>query len=245
MYAGTVTNDGYEISLRNGAYAVSAAADGYRTTTHVVVNGAAVKKDILFVSTAAAEPMTRVPDLYVGYEDKAEYNYNTVKEAVAAAAAMNPSSEEERITIHIAPGTYREQVIITTPYLSLVNDSDKEVLMTWYYGIGYEYYSADGTGYYNVENAYDQYAKSTASKWGCAVYVKNTATGFSADGIVFENSFNRYLTDEEIEDGVTPAADTGLPQRKYGTDVASKAATERATAMAVEADKVEFTNCAF
>lgn len=166
VYAGTVTNDGYEISLRNGAYAVSAAADGYRTTTHVVVNGAAVKKDILFVSTAAAEPMTRVPDLYVGYEDKAEYNYNTVKEAVAAAAAMNPSSEEERITIHIAPGTYREQVIITTPYLSLVNDSDKEVLMTWYYGIGYEYYSADGTGYYNVENAYDQYAKSTASKWG-------------------------------------------------------------------------------
>ena len=238
VYAGTVTNDGYEISLRNGAYAVSAAADGYRTTTHVVVNGAAVKKDILFVSTAAAEPMTRVPDLYVGYEDKAEYNYNTVKEAVAAAAAMNPSSEEERITIHIAPGTYREQVIITTPYLSLVNDSDKEVLMTWYYGIGYEYYSADGTGYYNVENAYDQYAKSTASKWGCAVYVKNTATGFSADGIVFENSFNRYLTDEEIEDGVTPAADTGLPQRKYGTDVASKAATERATAMAVEADKL-------
>ena len=245
VYAGTVTNDGYEISLRNGAYAVSAAADGYRTTTHVVVNGAAVKKDILFVSTAAAEPMTRVPDLYVGHEDKAEYNYNTVKEAVAAAAAMNPSSEEERITIHIAPGTYREQVIITTPYLSLVNDSDKEVLMTWYYGIGYEYYSADGTGYYNVENAYDQYAKSTASKWGCAVYVKNTATGFSADGIVFENSFNRYLTDEEIEDGVTPAADTGLPQRKYGTDVASKAATERATAMAVEADKVEFINCAF
>ena len=226
VYAGTVTNDGYEISLRNGAYAVSAAADGYRTTTHVVVNGAAVKKDILFVSTAAAEPMTRVPDLYVGYEDKAEYNYNTVKEAVAAAAAMNPSSEEERITIHIAPGTYREQVIITTPYLSLVNDSDKEVLMTWYYGIGYEYYSADGTGYYNVENAYDQYAKSTASKWGCAVYVKNTATGFSADGIVFENSFNRYLTDEEIEDGVTPAADTGLPQRKYGTDVASKAAKD-------------------
>ena len=237
VYAGTVTNDGYEISLRNGAYAVSAAVDGYRTTTHVVVNGAAVKKDILFVSTAAAEPMTRVPDLYVGYEDKAEYNYNTVKEAVAAAAAMNPSSEEERITIHIAPGTYREQVIITTPYLSLVNDSDKEVLMTWYYGIGYEYYSADGTGYYNVENAYDQYAKSTASKWGCAVYVKNTATGFSADGIVFENSFNRYLTDEEIEDGVTPAADTGLPQRKYGTDVASKAATERATAMAVEAQR--------
>lgn len=95
VYAGTVTNDGYEISLRNGAYAVSAAVDGYRTTTHVVVNGAAVKKDILFVSTAAAEPMTRVPDLYVGYERQGRYNYNTVKEAVAAAAAMNPSSEEE------------------------------------------------------------------------------------------------------------------------------------------------------
>ncbi len=35
------------------------------------------------------------------------------------------------------------------------------------------------------------------------------------------------------------------PDRNYATDVTSKAATERATAMAIEADKVEFTDCAF
>ena len=83
---------------------------------------------------------THLHDIYVGYEDKAELNYNTVKEAVAAAAAMNPSKEDERVTIHIKPGTYREQIVVTTPYISFVNDeknSGKEVLLTWYYGIGY------------------------------------------------------------------------------------------------------------
>ena len=161
---------------------------------------------------------------------------------------MTPAPDEKNgVTVHIAPGTYREQVVISTPYVRLVNDeksSGKEVLLTWYYGIGYEYYSIDSTGYYNVENAYDKYDKAAASKWGCSVLLKNTATGFSADGITFEASFNRYITDEEIEDGVSPT-DTKLPERNFSTDVTSKAATERATAMAIEADKVEFTDCAF
>ena len=42
----------------------------------------------------------------------------------------------------------------------------KRYFLTWYYGIGYEYYSIDSTGYYNVENAYDKYDKAAASKWG-------------------------------------------------------------------------------
>lgn len=243
VYAGTVTAAGYEVSLRDGAYAVIAVVDGYKTSTHVVVNGAETSKDILFVSTAEQTPITRVSDIYVGYEEKGAVNYDTVKEAVVACAAMNPTSEEERITVHIAPGTYREQIIISTPYISFVNDSDEEVLLTWYYGIGYEYYSIDATGYYNAENAYDQYEKAAAAKWGCSTYVKSTATGFQADGITFEASFNRYITDEELEDGVAPTGT--LPQRKYGTDVTSKAATERATALAIEANQAEFTNCAF
>ena len=246
-YTGTVKDGGYEVSLRDGSYQVVTTVADYRTTTHVVVKGSDVSKDILFVSTKKADALTRVPDIYVGYEDKAELNYNTVKEAVAAAAAMNPSKEDERVTIHIKPGTYREQVVVTTPYISFVNDeknSGKEVLLTWYYGIGYEYYSIDSTGFYNEENAYDKYEKAQASKWGCSVYVKNSATAFRADGITFEASFNRYITDEEIEDGVN-AADTKLPQRTYGLDATSKAATERATALAIEADKTEFTNCAF
>ena len=69
---------------------------------------------------------------------------------------MNPTSEEQRITIHIAPGTYREQVSIETPYITLAKEGEGEVVLTWYYGIGYKYYSIDGTGYYNEENAFDK-----------------------------------------------------------------------------------------
>ena len=88
------------------------------------------------------ESIARVDKIYVGYEDKTP-NYDTIQEAVAAAAAMNPTKEEERISIYIAPCTYREQIRINTPYLSFINESDEEVLITWYYGIGYKYYSAD------------------------------------------------------------------------------------------------------
>jgi len=247
VYKADITASGYETSLRDGSYETIVTVENYATTTHIVVNGAEVKKDLLFVSTKAAETKPLVKDIYVGYEDKGELNYSTVSEAVAACAAMNPSKEEDRITVHIAPGTYREQIIITTPYVSFVNDTDKEVLLTWYYGIGYKYYSIDKSGFYNAQNQYDQYEKLTASKWGSSVYVKDSATAFRASGITFEASFNRYITDEEIADGVEPAEPTnGISfARQYGADVTSKAATERATALVVESDQSEFVNCRF
>ncbi len=244
-YAAEVTADGYSISLRDGSYQAKATIDGYSTITHVVVAGAAVSKDLMFKSTAAAPALDWVADVYVGYPDKAN-NYETVSEAVAACAAMKPSKEEERITVHIAPGTYREQIVVNTPYISFVNDTDEEVLLTWYYGIGYQYYSIDSTGYYNPENAYDKYAKGKPSDWGCAVYIKPAATAFRAEGITFENSFNRYITDEELLDGVEPSGAEAINlERKYGVDVQSKAATERAAAVVIKADKVEFKDCSF
>ncbi len=242
-YAGTLSDNGYAAKLRDGAYSVVITSGTYKTSTHVVVNGKAVTKDIMAVlMEEPAVTLERVEKIYVGYADKAD-NYATVSEAVAAAAAMNPTSEAERITISIAPGTYREQVTIDTPYISLVNESNEEVLLTWYYGIGYKYYSADKNGYYDAECAYDKYAKNGPANWGYAVKVSKTATAFRAENIVFENSFNRYITDEEIEDGVQ--ADTITFERKYGADVTSKAATERATALYVAADQAEFYNCSF
>ncbi|MBQ8822262.1 MAG: hypothetical protein IJZ82_06430 [Lachnospiraceae bacterium] len=244
-YTADVTAEGYSISLRDGSYQAKATIDGYSTITHVVVAGAAVSKDIMFKSTAAAPALDWVADVYVGYPDKAN-NYDTVSEAVAACAAMKPSKEEERITVHIAPGTYREQIVVNTPYISFVNDTDEEVLLTWYYGIGYQYYSIDSTGYYNPENAYDQYAKGKPNDWGCAVYIKPAATAFRAEGITFENSFNRYITDEELLDGAEPSGSEAISfERKYGADVQSKAATERAAAVVIKADKVEFMDCSF
>ena len=244
-YAGTVTADGYSVQLRNGSYAVEITSETYKTSTHIVVNNKAVEKDIMAV--LIEEPVVtleRVEKIYVGYEDKAP-NYATLGEAVAAAAAMNPTCEEERIVISIAPGTYREQVTIKTPYITLVNETNEEVLLTWYYGIGYVYYSAEGNGVglYNPENAYDKYEKHAAEKWGYAVMVDTTATAFRAENITFENSLNRYITDEEIEDGVE--ADSINFDRKYGADVTSKAATERGVALYVTANEAEFLNCSF
>ena len=74
----------------------------------------------------------------MGYSNISE-SYSTVQSAVDAAERINPSSESERIIIHIAPGTYREQINVNTPYISFVNDTpSQEVLLTWYYGIGYK-----------------------------------------------------------------------------------------------------------
>ena len=70
IYTGKVTTDGYEVMLRNGSYSIEAVADGYRTTTHIVVSDADVTKDILMVSTKDKEQVERVSDIYVGYEEK-------------------------------------------------------------------------------------------------------------------------------------------------------------------------------
>lgn len=173
--------------------------------------------------------------------------YKTVTEAVNAAAAINPQSESDRITIAIAPGTYREQVIINTPYLSFINSnpSGGDVLLTWYYGIGYQYYSADDSGYYNATNAASKSTKNIAARWGTAVRINSKAKYFRAENIIFENSFNRYMTSEEIADGVEPTGETLTVNRTSGLDVTAKSNTERAAACCVEADYAEFYQCEF
>ena len=243
-YDAEITAEGYSIELRDGSYQALAELTGYSTQTHVIINGQDLEKDIMFVSTTAKENIARVSDIYVGYPDK-ENNYDSMRDAMEACSLMTPqpTSEADRITVHIAPGTYREQIIVTTPYVSFVNDSSQEVLLTWYYGIGYKYYSSNG--YYDPERAYDKYEKKIADKWGVAVYVKSSASNFKAKNITFENSFNRYVTDEEIEDGVE--CDTLKVDRTVldSKGVQSKAATERAAAMAIEAPFCEFKDCGF
>ena len=72
-------------------------------------------------------------DLYVGYNGK-NNNFNTVQDAVNKAASLNPNNENARVTIHIAPGTYRQQVMVQTPYITFVNDepSKGDAVLTWY-----------------------------------------------------------------------------------------------------------------
>ena len=158
-------------------------------------------------------------DLYVGYSGKSN-NFSTVQDAVNKAASINPSNESQRVTIHIAPGTYRQQVVVQTPFIKFVNDepSKGDVVLTWYYGIGYKYYSANSKGYYDSNLANSKSGKNVANyRWGATVQLWPKATNFQAENIVFENSFNRYLTKEEIADGVectrlTPSELLPFPQ---------------------------------
>ncbi len=248
-YPATVADGGYTAQLRDGDYEAKVTVDGYSAIHHVVVNGADTEKDMLLVSTAAKPAVEWVADIYVGYPDQAN-NYATMTEAVDAASRMGITGEDKRVTVHIAPGTYREQLLIKTPYLTFINDEpDKgEVLLTWYYGIGYVYYSSGNSdgNYYNIQRAYDKYEKKIADRWGTAVRLMSAAKGFRAENITFENSFNRYLTEEEIADGVVPSGGEAINlQRNYALDVQSGAAVERAAAMCVEADQAEFYNCKF
>ena len=184
-------------------------------------------------------------DLYVGYSGKSN-NFSTVQDAVNKAASINPSNESQRVTIHIAPGTYRQQVVVQTPYISFVNDepSKGDVVLTWYYGIGYKYYSANAKGYYDASLANSKSGKNVANyRWGATVQLWPKATYFKAENIVFENSFNRYMTKEEVADGVECTNETLTVQRNSNVDVQSKAYTERAAALSVDTGYAEFLNC--
>lgn len=49
---------------------------------------------------------------------------------------MTPAPDEKNgVTVHIAPGTYREQVVISTPYVRLVNDESHQVKRYFLHGI--------------------------------------------------------------------------------------------------------------
>ena len=189
-------------------------------------------------------------NLYVKYSGKSN-NFNTIQQAVNKAASLNPNGEGSRVTIHIAPGKYREQVTINTPYITFVNDEPSKgtVTITWYYGIGYKYYSCNPNGYYDANYAKKKSSRYIAAKWGATVQLWQNAKYFKASNIIFENSFNRYMTSEEISDGITLANDARASsitfKRTSSSNVNTREATERAAALTIEAPYAEFYSCKF
>ena len=187
-------------------------------------------------------------DLYVGYSGKSN-NFNTVQEAVNKAASIRPSKEDDRVTIHIAPKTYRQQIVVNTPYITFINDepSNGDVVLTFYYGIGYKYYSVNDKGFFD-QALFEKKSqkKSGLRNWGATVHILEGGSYFKAQNIIFENSFNRYMTEEEIKDGVELSMETGIQAvRTMNLDVKAKDSTERAAALSIEAGYVEFLNCKF
>ncbi len=241
-YKANISDTGYSVNLRKGSYIASILCENYSTTTHVIIDDRAVNKDLLLKFTGKTEVFF-TDTLYVG-NDK---DYKSVQSAVDAVSNMK-RTENQRVTIKIDPGTYHEQVYITAPNITLEsNGGDRNnTKITWYYGIGYKYYSSVNS-LYDPYADYDKYEKGDVIKyWGAAVITEKTAEGFNAKNICFENSFNKYMTEEEISDGVEINGREAIKvERKETTKVDTRTATERAAAYVNYADKTEFLNCGF
>ena len=86
--------------------------------------------------------------------------------------------------------------MVDTPYVTISSEAGSTI--TWYYGSGYTYYSADMNGYYSEARAVDKYEKGVAigmgtGHWGATVNVLPTATAFRSEGVIYESSFNALI----------------------------------------------------
>ncbi|MDD4993805.1 MAG: pectinesterase family protein [Paludibacter sp.] len=186
-------------------------------------------------------------------------NYQSVNDALAAVRAMVRPARE-RVKIMIDPGNYEEMLVVDVDSVSLINASAtpsigllgqgvnidaNAVRITSYYGHGYNYYSM-GTNQrwsadalrVNKENGYTNYANTGAgttnnSYWNATVIV--SAAGFQAQNIIFENSYNQYVSKKESEDVVVEWVSAGKgtrPTTLGSVAVQNKSFVERAAAIA-------------
>lgn len=200
-------------------------------------------------------------------------DYETINEALDAVKEMNRPNNE-RVTIEIQPGNYEEMLVVDVPNVTLKNASSnpsiklinkgvdiepEAVRITSYYGHGYSYYSMGTDGKYdetalevNKANGYLSYhnpgsGTTNGSYWNATVVVM--ADGFNAEGIIFENSFNQYISEKEANDIVVlETGNKGERSKVVGdTAVQDKSFVERAAALAIANDvqKASFDNCRF
>ncbi len=208
----------------------------------------------------------------------ANKQFTTINDALDFIAKMT-RTEEQRVTVEIDPGTYDEMLVIDMPNVTLKNasstpsielknsgvDADKNaVRITSYYGHGYTYYSMGPDCKYDAwlleVNQYNGYplfenpgtGTTSGSYWNATVVVY--ANGFNADGIIFENAFNQYVSELAAADtivaqsGAKGEANGKRDDMKAGdTSVQNKAYVERAAALATAngVDKAYFNNCKF
>ncbi|HEY6143124.1 MAG TPA: pectinesterase family protein, partial [Flavobacterium sp.] len=271
------------INLRTGTYAVtSGGLDSsvvMTLTSNLKVTNVDTSKPLVFVAPADTSALPYEATLYVG-TDK---TYKTINAALAAITRMTLRGIQ-RVTIMIDPGNYEEMLVVnqvnvslknaaTTPNINLFNkgvdiDLNAAVRITSYYGHGYDYYSMNNqkwdadvlrvnkaNGYLTSTNAGGvSVSGSKESYWNATVVIK--ANGFEANDIIFENSYNQYISKKESEDILVLASGNkgirwnDLPTNTTGFDegstkVQDKTFVERAAAIAIvpNIDKVVLNKC--
>ena len=243
-YSFDVTGDGYKAQLRAGEYDTSVVSEKYTAYDHVSVGSADVLNDVYLETEADTSPVEYQAEVKVGKGQQ----FETITDAVKYIGRMTRTTE--RVTITLTDALYREQIMVDTPYVTISSEAGSTI--TWYYGSGYTYYSADMNGYYSEARAVDKYEKGVeigmgTGHWGATVNVLPTATAFRSEGVIYESSFNRYMTTEEVADGVGKGGDNSKVDRSKATDADIKLYKnkERACVIFIEADQSEFKDCQF
>ena len=132
-------------------------------------------------------------NISVDYMSDSEVNVNTVTvgkgagydySGIQAALDANESSAANPLVIMIAPGTYTEKVTVDKPWVSFqpFDGVDGDII------IEESYYSSNTFDENGVFVPQDDYDLGT-DKCGTVLLTAN-ATGFSAEGITFQNSYN-------------------------------------------------------
>lgn len=178
----------------------------------------------------------------------------SINEALDSARTVYNATGETS-TILIEPGTYQEQLTIDVPGLRLKNaarkpsialcnggvDCDENaVRITWYYGHGYQYRSMGDS---------INYGGRRARRWNASVLI--TAPDFHAEDIIFENSFNLYVSEKETQDSLFVIPEytaREMPERPKvlgSTEVQKKIYRERAAAISFTetAKNAHLKNC--
>ncbi len=223
-----------------------------------------------FITSILVDDMVEYNEvLKVGANEK----FKTINAALSYVQYMK--RDDRRVTILIEPGNYEEMLVIKEKNITLKNISktpdiklyDKGrnigadgVRITGYYGHGYAYYSMKDDCKYDERMLEVNKANGIlgfenpgtglrfGSYWNSTVVVY--ADGFEAEGIIFENSFNQYVSKKESND--VKVALSGAKGDRIGlcegnVCVQQRAFVERAAAVALAngMGKAYFKDCCF
>lgn len=245
----------YSVDLMPDAYTISSSVG---TLSPLSVESFKVVKDAVthnIYFPEAAVPAATQQNIVVDNTLAAATanNYKTITDALAAAKAGNISAP---VIILTSGQTYQEQVVVDQANVTFKTSGAEKATITFYYGIGYTYYSLNANGLYDKDRAMTRNSIKMLDpiRWGATVLIRNTGNGFRAENIIFENSFNQRYTAEEVADGVRPnglqsiAYDRTLTSDQSGYKAAdTKDVTERAAAIAFENNPkgCQLYNCRF